>query len=79
MMAQTNAGGQTSFLTDQPHPENPQARCTTDEGSPLVVAVDEQARCCCGCFWKEELWLFVAGMLMMAAALFYQRIRKRMV
>ena len=61
MMAQTNAGGQTSFLTDQPHPENPQARCTTDEGSPLVVAVDEQARCCCGCFWKEELWLFVAA------------------
>ena len=30
-----------------------------------------------GCY-KAKLWLFVAGILMVAAALFYQRLRKRM-
>lgn len=61
MMAQTKPGGQTPFLAEQPHPENRQARCTTDGGAPLTAAVDVEASCCCGCFWKEELWLFVAA------------------
>jgi LPXTG-motif cell wall-anchored protein len=28
--------------------------------------------------YTAKLWLFIAGLLMMAAALFYQRLRKRM-